>query len=79
MDLSLYELVGAQAMFANKGIYNRPTSILRIEDRSGKVIYSAKNTSKEVLNEHIAYTMIKMMRGVVDFGTAGALTGDGGP
>jgi penicillin-binding protein 1A len=73
MDLSLYELVGAQAMFANKGIYNRPTTILRIEDRSGKVIYSAKNTSKEVLNEQIAYTMIKMMRGVIDYGTAGSL------
>ncbi len=73
MDLSLYELVGAQATFANKGIFNRPTSILRIEDRNGNVIYSAKPYSKEVLNEHVAYSMIKMMKGVIEGGTGGRL------
>jgi penicillin-binding protein 1A len=73
MDLSLYELVGAQATFVNKGIFNKPTSILRIEDRSGNVIYSAKSVSKEAMNEHVAYTVLKMMRGVVDQGTAGRL------
>ncbi|MCE3295528.1 MAG: hypothetical protein K0R65_1242 [Crocinitomicaceae bacterium] len=81
MDLSLYELVGAQATFANKGIFNRPTSILRIEDRNGNVIYSAKPYSKEVLNENVAYSMIKMMKGVIESGTGGRLryaTGWGG-
>ena len=73
MDLSLYELVGAQAMFANKGIFNRPTSILRIEDRNGNVIYNAKSYSKEVLNEEVAYAMIKMMKGVIEGGTGGTL------
>jgi penicillin-binding protein 1A len=73
MDLSLYELVAAQATFANKGIFNRPTSILRIEDRNGNVIYNAKSHSKEVLNEHVAYTVIKMMKGVIESGTGGRL------
>lgn len=73
MDLSLYELVGAQATFANKGIFTRPTSILRIEDRNGNVIYSAKPYSKEVLNEQVAYSMIKMMKGVIEGGTGGRL------
>jgi len=75
MDLSLYELVGAQATFVNKGIYNRPTTILRIEDRSGNVIYSAKNYQKEAINEVVAYTVLKMMRGVVEGGTASRLRG----
>ncbi len=78
MDLSLYELVGAQATFANRGIFNRPTAILRIEDRSGKVIYNAKPYSVEAMNEQIAYSMIKMMKGVVEGGTAGALRYAGG-
>lgn len=73
MDLSLFELVGAQATFANKGIYNRPTTILRIEDRNGNVIYNAKTHSKEVLNEQVAYTMLKMMKGVIQRGTGGSL------
>lgn len=70
MDLSLYELIPAQAMFVNQGIYNSPTTIMRIEDRNGNVIYQAQPVSKEVLNENVAYTMLKMLEGVVQRGTA---------
>ncbi|MCT4562632.1 MAG: transglycosylase domain-containing protein [Crocinitomicaceae bacterium] len=73
MDLSLYEMVPAQAMFVNQGIYIEPTTILRIEDRNGNVIYSAKPYSKEVLNQNVAYEVLKMMKGTVSFGTAGRL------
>lgn len=75
MDLSLFELVGAQSIFANNGIYNRPTTILRVEDRNGNVIYNAKPFSKEVLNENVAYETLKMMKQVVTRGTAGSLRG----
>jgi penicillin-binding protein 1A len=73
MDLSLFEIVGAQAMFANNGIYNRPVSVLRIEDRNGNVIYSEEGYSKEVMNENVAYETLKMMKGVVNGGTGGSL------
>lgn len=73
MDLSLFQLVPAQAMFVNQGIYIEPTTILRIEDRNGNVIYSAKPYSKEVLNQNVAYEVLKMMKGTVSFGTAGRL------
>lgn len=73
MDLSLYEMVGAQASFVNKGIFNKPTAILRIEDRFGNVIYSAKSVSREAMNEHVAYTVLKMMKGVVSGGTGSRL------
>jgi penicillin-binding protein 1A len=75
MDLSLYQLVGAQCIFVNNGIYNRPTTILRIEDRNGNVIFNAKSYSKEVLNENVAYETLKMMKQVVTSGTAGSLRG----
>jgi len=75
MDLSLYEMVGAQCVFANNGIYNRPTTVLRIEDRSGNVIYSAKNYAKEVLNENVAYETLLMMKKVITQGTGGSLRG----
>jgi penicillin-binding protein 1A len=75
MDLSLFELVGAQCIFVNNGIYNRPTTLLRIEDRNGNVIYNAKSFSREVLNENVAYETLKMMKQVVTSGTAGSLRG----
>jgi penicillin-binding protein 1A len=75
MDLSLFQLVGAQCIFVNNGIYNRPTTILRIEDRNGNVIFNAKSYSKEVLNENVAYETLKMMKQVVTSGTAGSLRG----
>ena len=73
MDLSLYQMVGAQSMFVNNGIYIRPTTIMRIEDRNGNVIYSADPYSKEVLNSGVAYTTLTMMKGVVQFGTGASL------
>jgi penicillin-binding protein 1A len=75
MDLSLFEMVGAQAAFVNKGIYNKPTTIIRIEDRNGHVIYNAKPTMREAINEHHAYTIIKMMQAVMTEGTGGSLRG----
>jgi penicillin-binding protein 1A len=75
MDLSLFELVGAQCIFANNGIFNRPTTILRIEDRNGNVIYNAKPYSKEVLNENVAYETLQIMKKVITQGTGGSLRG----
>lgn len=73
MDLSLFEMVGAQSMFVNQGIYTRPTTILRIEDRNGNVIYSADPHTKEVMNANVAFTTLEMMKGVVQFGTSTSL------
>jgi len=75
MDLSLYELVGAQATFANKGVYVRPSTIMRIEDRNGNVIYNANTYSKEVMSAEVAYTMVKMLQGVITNGTGSRLRG----
>jgi len=75
MDMSLYEMVGAQAMFVNQGIYVEPTTIMRIEDRNGNVIYSAEPYTKEVLNSSVAYRTLQMMEGVVQFGTGSSLRG----
>jgi len=75
MDLSLFEMVAAQATFANHGVFIEPTTIMRIEDRNGNVIYNAKSETKEVLSEDVAYTMIKMMEGVIQSGTGSRLRG----
>ncbi|MFT6921174.1 MAG: penicillin-binding protein 1A [Crocinitomicaceae bacterium] len=75
MDLSVYQMVAAQAMLVNNGIYNRPTTVLRIEDRRGNIIYSAEPYSKEVLNANLAHRVLLMMKGVVQYGTGTSLRG----
>jgi penicillin-binding protein 1A len=74
-DLTLLEMTAAQATFANQGVFNKPTCILRIEDRQGNIIYNAKPDSKEAMSANGAYATLLMMKKVVTSGTAGRLRG----
>ena len=75
MDLSLYEIVSAQCIFVNDGVYNKPTTIERIEDRNGRVIYEAHQERQKVLSPTVAHEVLKMMVGVVEGGTGSSLRG----
>lgn len=68
-DISLYEMVGANSTFANKGTWIEPTFITRIEDRNGKVLEEFIPSSREVMSEEKAYLMVSLMEGVVSSGT----------
>ncbi len=72
-DISVYEMVAANATFANKGTYTQPTFVTRIEDKNGKVLEEFFPTTDEVFSEEKAYAMIQLMRGVVDYGTGSRL------
>ncbi len=65
-DLSVYEMVGANATFANKGVWTEPIFITRIEDKNGTVIAEFLPETKEVMGEDKAYVMLNLMQGVVD-------------
>jgi penicillin-binding protein 1A len=68
--ISLYEMLGAYSMFPSGGINVQPYYITKIEDKNGSLIKSFVPEQKELINAKTAYKMIKLMRGVVDFGTA---------
>ena len=68
-DLSLYEMVGAMSVFANKGVYIEPSFITRIEDKNGNVLQSFNTKSQEAISEETAWLMIQLMKGVVEVGT----------
>lgn len=74
-DISVFEMVAANATFANKGTYIQPTFITRIEDKNGKVLEEFMLTTDEVFSEQNAYAIIQLMRGVVDYGTGARLRG----
>lgn len=65
-DLSVYEMVGANATFANKGVYIKPIIITRIEDKHGNVIYDVIPETNEAMDEESAYVMLVLMKGVCD-------------
>jgi penicillin-binding protein 1A len=78
IDLSLYEMLGALNTFANKGMYVKPSMVLRIEDKNGTILQEFIPKTKEVLSDEIAYTMINLMQGVVQAGSGIRLRTTGG-
>ena len=72
-DLSIYEMVAAYNTYPSGGVYCEPLIVTRIEDNLGNVISEFTSAKRDALNENVAYTMVKMMRGVVDGGTASRL------
>ena len=69
VDLSLYEMVGAYATFANKGLQIEPMMLLKIEDKNGTVLEQFVPNSKEVLSEESAYVIINLLEGVTKAGS----------
>ncbi len=65
-QLTLRELVSANASLVNQGVYVEPTFIARIEDRYGNAIYEPKQDIRQGLDDRTAYQVIQMMKGVVD-------------
>ncbi|MCU0327872.1 MAG: transglycosylase domain-containing protein [Chitinophagales bacterium] len=73
-DISLFEMVRAYTSFVNRGIMVPLTTILRIEDQRGNIIYQPYFSPKEVLNPEVAFQMNLMMREVTQGrGTASRL------
>lgn len=80
-DISVFEMLQSYTMFPTNGMNTEPIFITRIEDKNGNILETYAPKQKVVMSEAGAYTMCKMMKGVVDFGTGKrlrsmGLTGD---
>jgi penicillin-binding protein 1A len=73
-DASIYDMVGAYSVFANKGVWTQPNFITRIEDKNGIVLFESKPIIKVAMSEEVAYVMTRMLRGVVANGTGSRLS-----
>lgn len=76
-DISVIEMLQAYTMFPTNGMNTEPIFITRIEDKNGNILQSFAPKQKVVMSEAAAYTMVKMMQGVIDFGTGKRLRGMG--
>ncbi len=68
-NVTLLEMTAAYSTLASGGLYHEPTVVTRIEDRYGNVLYQSTPAPEEALSEQTAYTMVDMLRGVIDYGT----------
>lgn len=68
-EVTPLELTSAYATLANKGIFNEPVSILRIEDKDGIILMQALPHSEEALSEETAFLITNMLETVMNEGT----------
>lgn len=72
-EVSPLELAGAYSVIPSMGRYRKPISILKIEDKWGKVIYQAQNPETVVADSSLCYLLNELMKPVVDSGTASSI------
>ena len=61
-DLTVWEMTGAYATFANKGIYGMPYVIKEIRDKNGRRIYSSLPEERPALPPNANYVMLEMLK-----------------
>lgn len=72
-EIPMLEMLQGYTMFPNKGYNTEPVFISRIEDKNGNLLQEFTTETKQVLNENDAYTMVTLMKGVVQSGTGRSL------
>lgn len=68
-EVSVKEMVSAFSVYANKGVYNSPMMVTKIEDKYGNLLATFYPESREVITENTAYLMANLLKAVVDEGT----------
>ncbi|MBP1975339.1 transglycosylase domain-containing protein [Cohnella thailandensis] len=66
--VSPFEMASAYSAFAGGGSRTEPVAILRIADRNGRVLFSAKPRKEQVVSPALAYVLTDLMRSVFDTG-----------
>ncbi len=65
-ELSAMDMACAYTAFANEGIVTRPFFVTRIEDKNGRVIYSAVPEQKKAINPAYNYVIVDMLKYVAE-------------
>jgi 1A family penicillin-binding protein len=68
-EVTLQSMTAAYAAFANHGMVPRPMLIRRVEDRDGRLLYSAQEYSTRAITDTTAFLMSTMLADVINAGT----------
>ncbi len=70
-EIPILEMLQSYTMFPNRGYNTPPVYVTRIEDKNGNLVHEFPMAeSKQVIGEADAYTIVKLMQGVIKSGTA---------
>lgn len=72
------EMASAYSTLANGGTHAKPIGILKVVDKDGAVLFTAKTSSKRALDPAVAYLTTDILKGVITNGT-GTAAGIGRP
>lgn len=72
-EIPMLEMLQAYSMFPNNSYNTEPVLLTRIEDKNGNLLEQFASETKQVMSEASAHTMVELMKGVVQFGTARSL------
>ncbi len=71
-EVTLLEMASAYGVFATLGVRAEPTAVLRVTDRSGRVLEENFPRRELVLSQEVAYVMTDLLKGVILRGTGTA-------
>jgi penicillin-binding protein 1B len=71
------DIAGAYTVFANEGVYVRPSFINSVRAHDGRILDSAKPQSRRALDPRVAYLMVNLLQEVMRSGTAAGVRGRG--
>jgi penicillin-binding protein 1B len=76
-EVTPLEMAGAYTMFANEGIYVKPSFIAAVRSQKGRTIFTNKAEERSVLDPRVAYLMTNLMEEVMRSGTAAGVRARG--
>jgi penicillin-binding protein 1B len=71
------EISGAYTIFANQGVYVKPTFLSRVIAADGRAVIPASTERRKVLDPRVSYLMLSMLQEVIRSGTAAGVRGRG--
>src|SRR5262249_19076664 len=69
-EITPLEAAGAYTMFANQGVYVKPSFVSMVRSQDGKIVYRNKPETREAIDPRLAYMMTNLMEEVLRSGTA---------
>jgi penicillin-binding protein 1B len=76
-EVTPMEMAGAYTIFANRGVYVKPSFVSMVRAQNGNVIYNDKREERTVLDPRVAYLMTNLMEEVMRSGTAAGVRARG--
>ena len=71
------EIAAAYTMFANQGVWVRPTTVMTVRSRDGTVLYRHQPETRPALDPRVAFLMVNMMQEVLRSGTGAGVRSRG--